>query len=181
MWIEPSVTNPAPLASSATTLPHSTITRSRIKDGRERAISKSGSYSVALKQAPCTQPTSLQSEGVRTSPSRPGQAPAAGVVGPSYFVAGRVWTQAPVQGGVGPSAMSHTRANDREQDNAIDLSQLQRTLRASIAPMKRSRREILRPRRRQKDIAALERVEVQIRDTRAPSKSRRRPATGPAP
>jgi len=68
--------------------------------------------------------------------------------------------------------MSHTRADDREQDNAIDLSQLERTLRASIALMKRSRREILPSHRRQKDNAALESVEVQIRDTRPPSKGR---------
>ena len=50
-------------------------------------------------------------------------------------------------------------------------------LRASIVLMKRSRQEILRSRRRQKNTAALERVEVQIRDTRAPSRTRRRPAS----
>jgi len=72
--------------------------------------------------------------------------------------------------------MSHTHANDQEPDPSADLAHLERTLRASIVLMKRSRREILRSRRRQKDIAALERVEVEIRDTRAPSKARRRPA-----
>src|SRR5215208_2075552 len=60
-------------------------------------------------------------------------------------------------------AMSHTRVDDREADRSIDLAQLERTLRASIVLIKRSRQEILRSRRRKKDTAALERVEVQIR------------------
>jgi hypothetical protein len=68
--------------------------------------------------------------------------------------------------------MSITSADDNE---SLDLSRLERTLRASIALMKRSRREILQSRRR-KDTGALDRVEVQIRDTRAPSKLRGRPA-----
>jgi hypothetical protein len=32
MWIDPSVTSPATLASSATTLPHSTMTRLRDRE-----------------------------------------------------------------------------------------------------------------------------------------------------
>ena len=71
--------------------------------------------------------------------------------------------------------MSHTRVDDREPDRSIDLAQLERTLRASIVLMKRSRQEILRSRRREKNTAALERVEVQIRDTRAPSRSSEAP------
>jgi hypothetical protein len=74
-------------------------------------------------------------------------------------------------------AMSHTHADDREPDPSTDLAHLERTLRASIVLMQRSRREILRSRRRQKAIAAIERVEVQMRDTRAPSKAHTRPAT----
>jgi hypothetical protein len=40
--------------------------------------------------------------------------------------------------------MSHTHADDREPDPSTDLAHLERTLRASIVLMKRSRREILR-------------------------------------
>ena len=61
--------------------------------------------------------------------------------------------------------MSPTSADDREPDRSINLSQLERTLLASIALMQRSRREISRSRRR-KDTAAFDRLEVHIRDTR---------------
>src|SRR4051794_3330076 len=88
------------------------------------------------------------------------------------LVARWVWALASRLGASDDCDAPITSADDKESVVYLNWNG---PLRASIALMKRSRREILQSRRR-KDTAALDRVEVQIRDTRAPSKLRGRRA-----